>query len=841
MNDAGEFAPGTSASEVLRRVTDPLFALDERGALSFANEPASDLFGRADGVPLDETVWGQLRDRFGVEAEARLREAFEASATRSVTAYDGTDRQWVRIGAHPSATGMTVTVSPAPDGDRTRLSEAADAAIDGIAILDDEEYVYMNEAHAAIFDFEPDELLGESWRRLYGDAEEERIEREVFPQLEREGEWRGETEGRRSDGSSVPQDVSLSLLDDGTLVCVNKDITERKARERELEQTREFLERAQASAAVGGWEVDLTTESLHWTDEVYRIHELPVDARISLQDGFDFYHPEDREVVTDAFDRLVDEGESYDLELRIVTAADRTRWVRTVGEPRTDANGDVVAAVGVFQDITERKRRDEQLDQLRERLDLAVEGANLGVWDWDMTTDEVVFNDRWATMLGLSPDAIEPSLDTWEERVNPDDISRVKAALNAHIDGETEMYDCDHRMRKAEGDWLWIRDAGKIVDRDADGRPTRAVGIHLDISAQKEQEAAIERARNELRQIIDLVPDLIFAKRDDGTYLLANEATAEAYGLTVAETEGCTDAEILPDSAQSTHFRADDQRVIESDEQLEIPEEELTTADGETRLFQTTKIPYRVAGTDDDAMLGYARDITPLRRYEHRLERQRDNLSVLNKIVRHDIRNALQVVSGSAELLEHRLDTENHRLLEAIRTAAAEAVDITVSAREVTELLMEFDSDPEPVALTPVLTRQIDAVRSSDRSISVTRVGKSDEAPVLADEMLKSVFRNLLRNAVVHNDGDSPSIRVSTDALPGRVRVAVADDGPGVPDDLKRTVFDEGTQGIDSDGTGLGLYLVRALVDRYGGAVWVEDSESGGARFVVELPRADAE
>jgi PAS domain S-box-containing protein len=841
MNGAGKFAPGTSPSEVLGRVTDPLFALDERGALSFVNEPASDLFGSADGVPLDETVWEQLRDGFGAETAARLQHAFETRETLSVTAYDGIDRRWVRIGTHPSATGMTVTVSPAPDGDRTRLSEAADAAIDGIAILDDEEYVYMNRAHAAIFDFEPDELLGESWRRLYGDAEQERIEQDVFPQLEREGEWRGETEGLRRDGSGVPQDVSLSLLDDGTLVCVNKDITERKARERELEQTREFLERAQASAAVGGWEVDLTTESLHWTDEVYRIHELPLDARISLQDGFDFYHPEDRGVVTDAFDRLVDEGESYDLELRIVTAEDRTRWIRTVGEPRTDANGDVVAAVGVFQEITDRKRRDEQLGQLRERLDLAVEGANLGVWDWDMTTDEVVFNDRWATMLGLSPDDIEPSLDTWEERVNPDDISRVKAALNAHIDGETEMYDCDHRMRTAEGDWLWIRDAGKIVDRDADGRPTRAVGIHLDISAQKEQEAAIERARNELRQIIDLVPDLIFAKRDDGTYLLANEATAEAYGLTVAETEGCTDAEILPDSAQSTHFRADDQRVIESDEQLEIPEEELTTADGETRLFQTTKIPYRVAGTDDDAMLGYARDVTPLRRYEHRLERQRDNLSVLNKIVRHDIRNALQVVSGSAELLEHRLDTENHRLLEAIRTAAAEAVDITVSAREVTELLMEFDSDPEPVALTPVLTRQIDAVRSSDRSVSVTRVGKSDEKPVLADEMLKSVFRNLLRNAVVHNDSDSPSIRVSTDALPGRVRVAVADNGPGVPDELKRTVFDEGTQGIDSEGTGLGLYLVKTLVDRYGGAVWVEDSESGGARFVVELPRADVE
>ena len=965
MSDGGQFAPETSARAVLGRVTDPMFALDEAAALAFCNPAAAELFSTADPVSLGDPVRDHLRDRFGPAFSAQLRDAAETGVSASFRAYDTVSKRWVRAAAHPSAGRLTVTVSPVPDDDAARLAEAADAAIDGIAILNpDEEYVYMNQAHAAVFDFEPDELLGDTWRRLYGPAEQARIEREAFPRLRRDGAWRGETTGRRRDGSVVRQDVSLSLLDDGSLVCTNKDITERYRREQELERqrtriralfdnspdgiivhdaegavldaneterralgvdraallsmnvadfevghtaaeleamwremddgetlkiegvhrrasgeefpvevwvnklavagneqyialsrditdqkrredelrrTREFIERAQASADIGGWEVDLATDSLRWTDEVYRIHDLPLDADVTLTDGFDFYHPEDAPRVADAFDRLVEGGEPYDLELRIVTADDRVRWVRTVGEPRVGTADEVTTAVGVFQDITERKRRERELDQLRERLDLAVTGANLGVWDWDMTTDEVTFNDRWATMLGLSPDEIDPHLDAWETRVHPADLPRVEAQLEAHVAGETEMYDCEHRMRTAAGEWTWIRDAGKIVEYDAEGAPKRAVGIHLDIDAQKRQEAALERARNELRQVIDLVPDPIFAKDADGRYLLANEATADAYGLTVAETEGTLESEIIPDGDQSVHFRADDKQVLDSDEPVEIPEEKLTTADGETRLLQTTKIPYTVAGTDQNAVLGYARDVTPLRQYESQLEEQRDSLTVLNQIVRHDIRNALQVITGSAELLADRLDGEETRLIDAIQLSAAEAIEITTSAREVTDLLVRTEPDLSPVPLTPVLTQQIEAVRSGDRPVRVVRAGESDERPVLADDMLDSVFRNLLGNAVAHTDADVPSIRVATTALSDWIRVSVADNGPGVPDAEKEAIFEEGICGLDSDGTGLGLYLVRTLVERYDGAVWVDDAEEGGARFTVELPRADAE
>ncbi|SEW25219.1 PAS domain S-box protein [Halobacterium jilantaiense] len=951
------------ATDVLDSIDEPLFAVDGDGRVVFVNEPAAALLGRDGASLVGESAWGVLRERFDASAPDALERAMADGADVSFETYAEPREAWFRVRAFPFRDGLTVRLNEAPEQPVDGLSDAVDAADDGIAVLDDGQFVYVNRAYADTFGFAADELLGSDWRRLYEGDAVERLEETVLPAIERDGQWRGVAVGTKRDGSSVEHEVTLSRVEGDRLVCTSRDVTERKrrerqlerqrtrlrvlfdnspdgivihdaegavldanqtecdtlgidretllsmnvaefevgydreelqamwaemaegdvlkvegehrrgdgevfpveiwvnkvtvngteqfiavdrevtervARERELERSREFIETAQESASIGGWGVEFPSESLRWTDEVYRIHGLTPDADVTLADAIEFYHPDDRETITDAFERLRTDGEPYDVQLRIRTQASETRWVRAVAEPQFDDDGAVTGAIGIFQDITDRKASERELRETKERLDLAVEGANLGIWDWDVETDGVAFNDRWATMLGLSPDEVDPHLDTWEERVHPDDMERVEAALTPHMEGETELYDCEHRMRTTDGDWKWIRDAGKVVERDEDGTPLRAVGIHLDIDERKEYEKTLEQTREELRQIIDLVPDLLFAKDENGVYLLANETTAEAYGMEPDAVEGKTERDILPDADESTDFQEDDRRVMESGEPLEIPEEELTTADGETRLFRTTKIPYTVAGRDETAVLGYARDITDLKTYERQLETQRDNLNILNQIVRHDIRNSLNIVVGYAEFLEDHVDDDGVEYLEPVVNAAREAIDITTSAREVTELLLQAETDLSRTNLQRVLQHRIDDVQSSDRSVLVTTDGSLSDTPVLADDMLGSVFRNLLQNAILHNDADVPEIRLSTTEFEDCVRVSIADNGGGIPDDRKDVIFDEGARGIDSDGTGLGLYLVRTLVNRYDGAVWVEDNENGGATFVVELPRADS-
>ncbi|ULA61426.1 MAG: Histidine kinase [Nitrospira sp.] len=134
-----------------------------------------------------------------------------------------------------------------------------------------------------------------------------------------------------------------------------------------------------------------------------------------------------------------------------------------------------------------------------ERMDLVVRGAEAGTWDWHISTGHVTFNDRWATMLGYQLHELEPHVRTWEHLVHPEDLPAVMESVSAHLRGETPLYSTEHRLRTKSGTWCWVFDSGRVVERDATGNPVRAAGIHLDISARKELEAAQARAQRDLQ------------------------------------------------------------------------------------------------------------------------------------------------------------------------------------------------------------------------------------------------------------------------------------------------------------------------------------------------------
>ena len=360
-----------------------------------------------------------------------------------------------------------------------------------------------------------------------------------------------------------------------------------------------------------------------------------------------------------------------------------------------------------------------------------------------------------------------------------------------------------------------------------------------DRASDSAAETTRQRTKRELRRIIDLIPDNVFAKTKDGEYLLANEATAEMYGLTPADVEGKREADLLANDAEIESFRADDRAVIDSGEPRYIPEETATTHDGETRILETTKIPYRQPDRDEPAVLGYSRDITERTRYERQLETQLENLEVLNQVVRHDIRNDLQLVSAYADILDGTLDDRAQGHLDIIKRSAENAVELTTTARDLTKTMLQSDADLRAVSLETRLGEQIERLLAAQPSVSVTTDGTIPSVDVVADDLLEAVFRNVLKNAVQHNDTDHPKIAIAASADADHVTIRIADNGPGIPDERKERVFGRGEQGLESAGTGIGLYLVDTLVERYGGSVRIEDNTPRGAVVVLTLPTAD--
>ncbi|MFW6317209.1 MAG: PAS domain S-box protein [Halorubrum sp.] len=275
-----------------------------------------------------------------------------------------------------------------------------------------------------------------------------------------------------------------------------------------------------------------------------------------------------------------------------------------------------------FRDVTDRKARERELRELSERLRLAVEGAEVGVWDWDLRTDEVRFDERWAAMLGYDRSEIAFELSEWEDRVHPDDLGRAWSALEEHFAGETESYRCDHRMRAKSGDWRWIRDRGRVVERNEGGEPVRAVGIHIDVIDEKEREHDLER----YRRLVDELPDAVAVYDADARFELVNDRIADVYGTAREELVGRRSRLVgrIRETRDGDPFAAlvaGDRETLSGTVEVDFPGRPGAIVDFGLRRL--------VIDGEFDGVLGISRDVTDQRRRRRRLERTSARLEAL--------------------------------------------------------------------------------------------------------------------------------------------------------------------------------------------------------------------
>ena len=547
-------------------------------------------------------------------------------------------------------------------------------------------------------------------------------------------------------------------------------------------------------------------------------------------------------------------------------ADNRTQWLTIAFQPVHNAEQAVVNFIVIIDDATADRQMRDTLRVAEERLKLALLAADESVWDWDIPTGRIYRDPRWAELIGFNPGELLPDIAEWTSRVHPDDLPGAQAALDATLQNRVSLYVAEYRLRNRAGNWIWTLDRGRVVSRDAEGRPLRMVGTQSDITTRKKLEGRLRHSEEisiqvgRLAQIgaWELLPESSELHWEPELFRIAEVELGYAPSLPkMAEFFPGEHREIF---TQSVGLAIREGRAFE----LECP---LVTALGRQRWVHVFGQTESREGRTE-RLFGAVQDITSRHEAEEMQRRMESQVFQVQKMetlgtmaggIAHDFNNLLTGIIGFQDLALDGLP-EDH----SARKGLAEARGACQRACELVEQILVFSrqsgsSERVPVDLAAVIEearRFLRATVPATIQIEVTvdpRCGR-----VLADAtQINQVLLNLGSNAAhaMRNTGGLLGISLAQfdlddtqTAVHGNlpsgayVRLSVADTGHGMSEETQRRIFDPFFTTKDvGEGTGLGLAIVHGIVRSHNGAVEVESAPGAGTTIHVYLPVAAGE
>jgi PAS domain S-box-containing protein len=576
-------------------------------------------------------------------------------------------------------------------------------------------------------------------------------------------------------------------------------------------------------------------------------------------------HPDDVDDVMAESARTNDTGEPYRQDYRMVAADGRVVWIHDESVIVHGGDGTPLYWQGVLLDITERRNAEERLRQAEQRYRALIEHIPAVVYRESPEGDPAKFyiSPQVHDLFGYTPEEWTWTSGFWRDGVHPEDRARVYEADDRSNETK-ELYALDYRFRHADGHWVWVHDEATFVP-EPDGEGFWQ-GFLVDITERKQAEEQLREAELTFRTIVEQNEAIFYTQEialDDPT---VSRTTYIAPGNTDLVGYTLEDIQADPTLWRSIVHPDDRERVLDADARSNIGGDAHFSME-----YRMIAKDGRIVWVQDEARLvelpgkppywqGFLLDVTERRDAQAHLERALDvereaarRLRSLDEMkntflqaVSHDLRTPLAAILGLAITLERRdvhLDEADARDLAGRIAANARRLE-----RLVTNLL-----DMDRLA-RGIVTPQLE---ETDVGALVGRVAEESDlvppdrlvaelAPVIQPvdaAKVERIVENLLANAVRHAPATS-NVWVRVHADPAGVVIAVEDEGPGVPPELRESVFEPFRQGPDaprhSPGVGVGLTLVRRFAELQGGRAWVEERHGGGASFRVFLPSEPA-
>ena len=485
-----------------------------------------------------------------------------------------------------------------------------------------------------------------------------------------------------------------------------------------------------------------------------------------------------------------------------------------------------------------------------QRWQLAVSGANDGIWDWETQNGTVYFSERWKTMLGYSGDEIGDTVEEWTSRIHPDDLERTTAELHRHLRGETAFYECEHRLRCKNGDYKWILDRGQ-AQLDDDGQPVRMAGSHTDITERRAAEYVIRDRNEQLDAIFELSPDGFVSFDAARRIKYVSPAFARMTGLAAGEMIGLDEARFserlasacLPAARFSGIAALRMTGKVGADGTAHERRQTIELADAGKRVLQ---VGLRLSNAETVSQILYFRDIT------HEAEVDRMKSEFLSHAA-HELRTPMASIYGFTELLMTQdfdeaeradfLDTIYRQselmisiineLLDLARIEARRGKDFTLERVDVRELLRDV----------------VSGFKTPDGRPSPTEPSPNGPLWVSADrKKLTQAVSNVISNAYKYSpDEGAVGIELVNSPddgdMPPRIGIRIADHGIGMTPEQLARVYERFYRADTSGkipGTGLGMSIVKEIVGLHGGELEITSKVGAGTTVTIWLPAGDS-
>lgn len=532
-----------------------------------------------------------------------------------------------------------------------------------------------------------------------------------------------------------------------------------------------------------------------------------------------------------------------------------------------DGSGNPRYFTEVLRDISERKRIERALREAKQRLEIALEGSQVTVWESNARTGEVWLDAGWAAYLGTAPGETPTTAAELLDLVHPDDRQPVLDATVRTMKGEDEGYEVEHRIRAAGGDWKWILSRGRVIERDAAGRALRMSGSNADVTLRKRAEEqlvalnaelesrvaarteALRVSESRLQHLLGATSAVIYSARPGGDYAVSFISGNVRDVLGYDPGEFTADPDFWP-----SHIHPDDrERVLAGLAKLETQpahadEYRCSHKDGSWRWMRDeTRVVRDAAGVAEE-LVGNWIDVTARRRMEIELRQANRMKAEFMANVTHELRTPLNAVIGFAELLKDEvpgpLNATQVRFAEDIVEGGRHLLRLVEAIMEMSRLdLAAAPPAREPVEIDAVIEERVAARRRAAEALGVSigvEVAPDARRAELDPSALRRTFDALLDNAIRFNRAGG-AVVVRARRHDGGLEIAVSDTGIGIAREDLAKVFLPLVQ-LDAGltrrhgGVGLGLALARRLAELQGGAIDVESESGKGSTFTLRLP-----